>query len=527
MIEQLEKVVSLGWSIWRHRWLAVVTSWIVGVAGVGAVLSIPNQYESSARIYVDTQTILRPLMSGLTVQPNVEQQVSMLGRTLITRANVEKVASLANLNLSDGKVSKSDRRLDEVTKELRIQSVGRDNIYLLSYRDKDPEVAKKVVDSMVSVFVQSSVGASRKDADSAKAFIDEQIKSYQSKLEEAEAKLKDFRIRNIDSQLNDGRDATTRIAELTTQLDAARLQLREAEQAREAAKASYESAKGSGTDALVLPNLLQESASGGNPATPELDARIEAQHRNLDVLLQRFTEEHPDVVAARRVIKDLEDKRRKEQEVLRRKAVAIPPAPKIASPDLAQQEITRLLASADVQLAVARARVAEFSGRIERAKASLKVAPRIEAEAAQLNRDYAIHRRAYEELVSRRESAVMYDKLDDAAGLAEFRVIEPARVPMRPVFPDRALLMLVALAAALGAGLAAAFARAQVQPVFHRPSELHARLGLPLLGAVGAIKNDADVRGERWEIARVAAAFGSLVVVFVLGAVVTAMLRGT
>lgn len=121
----------------------------------------------------------------------------------------------------------------------------------------------------------------------------------------------------------------------------------------------------------------------------------------------------------------------------------------------------------------------------------------------------------------------MYDKLDDAAGLAEFRVIEPARAPPQPVSPNRPLLLLASLAAALGAGLAASFLRAQLQPVFHRPSELPARLGLPLLGAVAAIKSEADMRRDRWEFAGLTAASGSLVVMFVLGALVAAMLRGT
>lgn len=524
MIEQLEQIVSLGWSIWRYRWLAVITAWVVGVASVGAVLSIPNQYEASARIYVDTQTILRPLMSGLTVQPNVEQQVSMLGRTLITRANVEKVAAMASLDLSDGKVAKADRRIEEVTKALQIQSVGRDNMYQLSYRDKNPEQAKKVVDSMVSVFVQSSVGASRKDADSAKAFIEEQIRSYQGKLEDAERKLKDFRIRNIDSQNVDGKDATAKIAEISSQLDAARLQMREAEQAREAARASLDAEKGAQSDA-VLQSVMQESALGAIGGTPELDARIDIQQKNLDALLQRFTEQHPDVIAARRVIAELEAKRKQEQEAQRKKASVSPAIPKIGGNSLAYQELSRMLAAADVQLASARARAAEYASRLEQAKSKLKDAPRLEAEAAQLNRDYAIHKKAYEELVSRRESAVMYDKLDDAAGIAEFRVIEPARAPPIPVSPNRPLLLVGALAASLAAGFFAAFLRAQFLPVFHRPSELSAKLELPLLGSVAAIKSDADFRRERWELVRLTAASGSLVVLFGLSVLVTAVLR--
>lgn len=515
----------MGWSVWRYRWLAVITAWIVGLASIGTVLSIPNQYEASARIYVDTQTILRPLMSGLTVQPNVEQQVSMLGRTLITRANVEKVAALAGLDISDDKVAKSERRLEEVTKALQIQSVGRDNLYQLSYRDKNPEQAKKVVDSFVSVFVQSSVGASRKDADSAKAFIDEQIRAYRLKLEEAESKLKEFRIRNIDSQNVEGKDAAARMAELSSQLDAARLQMREAEQAREAAKASLEGEKGTQSDA-VLQSVMQESAMGAVVSTPELDARIDLQQKNLDALLQRFTEQHPEVIAARRVIADLEAKRRHEQDA-QRKRVSTPPAmPKIGNNSLAYQELSKLVATADVQLATARARAAEYSSRLEQAKARLKDAPRIEAEAAQLNRDYAIHKKAYEELVSRRESAAMYDKLDDAAGIAEFRVIEPARVPPRPVSPNRPVLLAGALLLSLSVGMVAALLRAQFLPVFHRPSELSAKMALPLLGAVAALKNDTDARRQRWELARLSAASGSLVVLFAVSVLVAALVRG-
>jgi polysaccharide chain length determinant protein (PEP-CTERM system associated) len=267
-------------------------------------------------------------------------------------------------------------------------------------------------------------------------------------------------------------------------------------------------------------------ATSAPVATPEIDARIDAQRRGLDTLLQRFTDQHPDVLAARRVIKDLEEQRQREIASLKAKAASAP-APMRQSPgaSLAYQELTRVVATTDVQLAAARARVAEYTSRLEQARAKLKEAPRIEAEAAQLNRDYNVHRRAYEELVQRRESAAIYNKLDDAAGLAEFRVIEPARVPQKPAFPNRPLMLLMALAGALGAGLAVAFLKAQIKPVFHRPSELHSRLGLPLLGAVSTLRSEADARKERWEYAGLSAASGSLVILFAIGALVTAVLR--
>ena len=84
--------------MWKYRWPALVVSWVVTAIGVVVVMKIPDQYEASARIYVDTQSILKPLMAGLTVQPNVEQQVSMLSRTLISRPNVEKLIRMADMD---------------------------------------------------------------------------------------------------------------------------------------------------------------------------------------------------------------------------------------------------------------------------------------------------------------------------------------------------------------------------------------------------------------------------------------------
>jgi len=509
MNEQLAKLESIGWSIWRYRWLAMAVAWVVGAAAAAVVLVLPSRYEATARIFVDTQTILRPLMTGIAVQPNVEQQIVMLGRTLISRANVEKVAAMAGIDLSDDEGGKSEKRIEKMTRALQIQSVGHDNLYTLTYHDTTPQRAKRVVDSMVDIFVQSSVGSSRKDSDSAKAFIDDQIKSYRTQLEAAETRLKDFRIRNIDMQATDGQDTAARMAELNTQFDAARLQMREAEQARDAARNALANEKGADNQ---LPDLLADASF--TPATPEIDARLDAQRRQLDAMLQRFTDQHPDVISARRLIKDLEEQKKREIAAMRAKPAPVPASQQAQRAGLAYQELTRMAAAADVQLATARARVSEYQARMDHLRARLKDAPRIEAELARLNRDYAIQKRAYEELVSRRESATMYSKLDDAAGLAAFRVIDPAQLPLKPVFPNRPLLLLAALVVACVAGLGAAVAMSQLRPVFHSASELKKRLGLPLLGAVAAVKSDIEARRERREVVKLSAASATLVVLF-------------
>jgi polysaccharide chain length determinant protein (PEP-CTERM system associated) len=510
LINQLTTIVR---RMWKFRWPALISAWVVAIAGAVVVFYIPDKYEATARIFVDTQSILKPLMSGLTVQPNVEQQVQMLSRTLISRPNVEKLIRMADLDLKNESKAQQETLIENLTKSLEIRGTNRDNLYSLSFRDADKEKAKRVIQSLVSIFVESSLGASRKDTDSAKVFLNEQIKTYEAKLEEAETRLKEFRLRNIDLQTADGRDSASRLGEISKQLEQARLELREAENARDAAKQQLAAEKQSGGTAL--PSLLPETSI--NVATPELDSRIAELKRSLDGLLQRYTEQHPDIISTRRLLKDLEEQKKKEV-AEQRKLAQSQPAPGVTTQaGLAAQELGRLLATSEVQVAALRARVAEYSNRYAQARAALKTSPQIEAEAAQLNRDYAIIKKNYEDLVARRQAAVMSGDLDVASGVADFRLIDPPRVSSRPVSPNRFLLYPLALAAAIVVGLFVAFAASQLRPVYDAAYELRAKTGLPVLGVVSLVLSDDDTRRSRVDLLRFLAGSGSLVGVYVIG----------
>ena len=525
MQEVIAQLHAAARGMWKHRWLGVLVAWSVALVGTIAVYRVPNQYEASARIHVDTLSILKPLMAGLAVQPDIDQQISMLSRTLISRPNVEKLVRMADLDLKSQSKAQQDGTVDELMKSLHISGTGRDNLYLLSYRDTDAARAKRAIQSLVSIFVESGLGASRKDADSAKVFINDQIKGYQAKLEEAESRLKDFRLRNLDVQVGEGRDMASRLGEMNAQLEKARLELREAENARDAAKAALASEKSQGANSSTQ-SLLQESAI--SVATPEIDARLDAQRRQLDNLLQRFTDQHPDVLSARRLVRDLEEQKAKEVQALRKAAMAAPPAVSggVGGSSLAAQEMNRMVAMAEVQVASLRARVGEYSARLVNARAALKSAPQLEAEAAQLNRDYAIHKKNYEDLVARRESAAMSGDLDVASGMADFRLIDPPRVSPQPVFPNRMLLLPLVLLASLAAGMFATFAASQVRPVFFHASELRSKFELPILGMVSAVMGDADRRYQRMDRLRFATASGGLVLLFAAGLAAMTLLAG-
>lgn len=512
MDELIGQLTTIARSMWKHRWLGLLAAWVVTIAGAVMVLSVPDKYEASARIFVDTQSILKPLMSGLAVQPNVEQQVNMLSRTLISRPNIEKLIRMADLDLGVTSPRAKEALIDQLTSTLEIRNVGRDNLYTLAFRDPNPEKAKKVVQSLVSIFVESSMGSSRKDSESARKFIDDQIKSYVERLEEAEKRLKEFKVRNIEFQTADGQDMASQFGAVSAQLNQARLDLREAENARDAAKRQLDMEKSQTAD-ITSRSLLQESAM--SIATPEIDGRIDAQKRNLDALLQRFTDQHPDVVNAKRMIRELEDIKRKEVQELRKIAMANPASANGNS--LAYQELNRMVSTSEVQVASLRARVAEYERRMSRAREAMKTAPQVEAEYAQLNRDYEVNRKNYTDLVSRRESAAMSGELESVAGVADFRLIDPPRASAKPVAPNRMLLMPLALLAGLAAGLGLTFVLSQLRAVYYDAQAMSESLGMPLLGVVSLVMGDSETQRRRTQLRRFLGATTALVGVFGAG----------
>ncbi len=483
--------------MWRWRWTGLGVAWIVGIVGAIFVWRVSDRYEALARVYVDTQSVLKPLMQGLTVEPNVDQQITMLSRTLISRPNVAKLIDMAGLDRGS---RPEEVIVDDLIARLKVAGAGRDNrdnLYTLTFRDTDPRRAKRVIESLSRIFVESSRGQSQKDSSEAKAFIDEQIKSYEARLEEAESKLKEFRLRYVGLP-DAGTDLTASINEATSRLSEARLQLREAENARDSLKRQL-----TGESAALL-------SPGG--AVPEIDSRIDAVKRNLDSLMQRYTEQHPDVVGAKRVLAQLEEQRRRDLAAMD----GIPSGRPITVDNVnpVYQELRVSLARAEANVATMQTRVAEFESRFRQLKESARVVPEVQAELARLNRDYEVNKRNYEALVARRESAKIAGDMDTAEGIAEFRVVEPPRVSSAPVFPSRRHLIPLTLVVSFGAGALACFLRNKFAPVFVTGRQLREFTGLPVLGSVtyhyvgGGLRARAEILGLVFGAALLVASYG-------------------
>lgn len=501
MEELITQVLAVLRGMWRFRWWGLLTAWLVGVAGGVVIYKMPDKYESSARVFVDTQSVLRPLMSGLAVQPNINQQIVILSRTLISRPNVEKLITMADLDLTVEGADAREALIARVTKALRIRGAGRDNLFTLSYEDEEPVRAQRVVQAFVSLFVESGLVGKRQDTDAARRFIEDQIATYETKLSEAENRLKEFRLKNM-ALLGDGsRDYISQIAGLSQQLSQAQLELREAETTREVLQRQLQ-----GEDPILLP----QEAGPSSVVLPEIDGRIDALRKALDALLLKYTDRHPDVVAARKLISDLEQQKAEQLTLIQAQAPAQFGALD-ANPVFQQMKLA--LADAEAKAASHRARVAEFERRLAELRSRAELLPQLEAEQAQLNRDYDVHKRNYEQLVTRRESAAMSVEMSAQSGIADFRVVDPPSMPNKPSAPNRVLLMPLAGLAGLGVGIVLVFLLGQLRPAFGEPKSLREATGLPVLGTVSRVPDPNGRRRRIWS----ALAFGTGLATYAVG----------
>jgi polysaccharide chain length determinant protein (PEP-CTERM system associated) len=488
MNETLQQIRRTLREMWHRRWIGLTAAWIAALIAVAVVYRIPERYEASARVFVDTETLLKPLLAGLAVQPNVDQQIGLMSRTLISRPNVEKVVRMADLDLRASSDSSREELIEDVTRAIKLTGSTQTNLYVISYRDADPEQGRKVVQSLLTIFVDSAAGDKRQDSRTAVRFLDDQIRHYEQALNTAENRLKEFRLKYLGmGDRAGGSDYFTRMNEISQAIANAQLALSAAEQSRDAYKREV---------AGEQPTFIAEQEQVVVDSVPEIDIRLTALKRDLDELSRKYTENHPDVMGTKRLIGELEEQRKVELAARRKAAAEAPPTSRSAERNPVFQQLRLQLAESEALVASARSKLGGLEAQRAALQAQAKMVPQVEVEFAQLNRDYDVQKKTYESLLSRRESATMGIGMQDTSG-TQFRVIDPPRVSPKPVAPNRLALLGVAFLVSIGIGFLASFAASQIVPTFHDGRALREVTNRPVLGLVSMLPSPALTKARR------------------------------
>ena len=492
---------SLLWGCWRFRWQACATAWIVAIAGAVMVMVMPDVHRATARVYVDTQSTLRPLLQGLAVNNDVLTDVNMMVRAVMSRPNLERLARDTDLDIGARDPAAFEALINRLQASIEIAKDG-NNIIQVAYEDNDPKKALGVVTALLNSFIEGSLGENRSDASLAQRFLFDKMKDYEVRLNEAEASLAEFKRKNVGLMPEDGSDYYSRLQVEQTKLQGIDARMRVARNRKLELQRQIDG------EEPVFGLVPADEAS--QMVTSPQDRQIAQFEQQLTELRLRYTETHPDIVQIKRTIESL----RAEKESSRRSSG---PATKAYSPlDLnpVYQQMKIQLSQADVELAQLQAEYGGQAAIVGELRRRVDTVPAIEAELKRLTRDYDVTKNQYDELLQRVESARLSEDAEQSKDDITFRVIDPPTVPAMPIGPNRPFLLTGVLALAFAAGLGVALAMNAIRPVFYIGKDLQRRFGIQVLGSIRLARTELQEQEQRRSGLMVLGGAAGIVVVY-------------
>lgn len=496
--------------VWIKKRYIIISSWLICPIGFIYVADMPDTYSSSAKVFVDTRSVLKPLLRGLTIQTSPSQEVSMMAKTLLSRSNVEKIARASDLDIATTTDEQFSALVTRLSKQIKLSSTGRDNIYNIAFNDRKPLIAQRVVQETLDLFVEGSLGSNRKGSDTAEQFINDQIAEYESRLEEAEQRLANFK-RQYNDILPLAGSFYSNLQRLKTDLESTQLEIKRTRQ------------QASSLNSQLGIEKSADSFGVANPDEPLLrtryDSRIRTLEEKLDRLKLRFTDKHPDVIETNTLLSALEEARKKEINAFLQAEQNGETAPLSALNRELKLESSRL----ESQIASLRVKESDIESKIANLESKVDLIPQIEAESTALNRDYGITKRKYEELLSRRESADLSRRADVSSEDLQFRIIEPPLLPKKPNGPNRLIFYSAVLALGFGSGIVIAFLISQLVPILIRPRQLLTVTDFPIWGTVTHLNADVIKKKNRFRLFVFITSSGAILAMYVFLVVADAM----
>jgi polysaccharide chain length determinant protein (PEP-CTERM system associated) len=467
---------------WRRRWLGVAVAWLVcGIGWVGTY-TIPNQFESNARLFVDADAVLTPLLRGIAADSAPTTQLEILQRTLLSKPNLEKLISKTDLDLSLNGLSDRERMINRLAIDIKVVPQTK-NLFTISYRDKNPKLAHDVVQTLLTIFIESATGSNRTDMENARRFLERQIQSYEQQLRAAEKRRADFRVRYMEILPNDLNPNVGALETARTNVTAISGRLEDAVIQRDSLRQEVEN---------TPPMLVAEGGvyQPGGPGAPQKTELGKAEDQ-LQSLLLKDTAQHPDVIAQKKLIDYLKSHPSAPASPAKPAAKGEDAAggvttPKRSVPNPVYDQLKISLIQADTNVGSLTRQRDEAVKTQDRLEKISKEQPGLFAEYQNMDRDYTVLRRNYEELLGRLQSANIAQAADTQADKVKLQVIDPPEVPRIPAAPNRPLLVTGVLLGGLAVGLGMTVLFGQLDRSFSSVDELRT-LGLPVLGGISVL----------------------------------------
>lgn len=511
MNELYQQLISMLYGVWRKRIVAISTAWVVCVVGWVFVAQIPNKYGSEARIHVDAETFLKPLLGRLAVQNNIYNQVAMMRQTLISRPNIEKVIRMTDQDLRINGDEEMEKKITDIMEDITI-NIQAANLFTISYSNEDPVIAKRVVQSLINIFMEDNLGQNRKDLTSAVRFIEDQIREYEELLQISEQRTTEFRQRNLAFLGNKSyfEKLQDSIAGVTT----VKQQLLEFRDRKKQLEENLKTIPG------LIPSRGMGPALGVNnngQGMAALQGRINLMIGRLDEFYARgYKDQHPDVRIILQQMAGLSTQLEKEQAIfnnaLENNDTKVLTATGGVMPNPVYDQLSIKIYDLDGEIASLQARLRNRESETNRLKKMALRNPEVEAEFVRLTRDYNVLKSNYEKMLAKREAAKISSNLETNTDRVRFKVIDPPQEAREPDSPNRILLVIGVLVVGLGSGVFVAFILSQMHATFSTEQNLREAYSFPVLGCISILASAEELQQRKKRLVMFSIMMGGLLV---------------
>ena len=466
MQQLLNLILPMLTALWHWRWPGLAVAWIVCLLGWGIIAILPDQYTVKARVVVDTETILGPLMEDLAVTRDFDSQVKMIRETLFSVPNMVDVIEQTGIDKHRKIKNEIERAelIEDLTREIKLSIEGR-NLFIIEFTENDPDMAKQVVETMMNIFIERNQGHSQRDVVKATKFIEDQITIYDDKLRSADLKVAKFKREHAD-ELGGAEQAALELERAASDLRRLRSERESALWRRDQLKIKLDA-----TPSVISPSQSVGATSGTRKNLEELT--LELKRKRL-----LYTEQHPDIISLNQQIAQISEQLRSGQT-----GTGLTSAIGIKNP--LHTQLTNQLEAAALSIEDFKRRIRVAEQEVDALTKKTRQSPKAEADLKRLTRDYDILLLQYEKLIKRREETQLATDLDIGKQRAEYRIVDPPARPLEPSGPLHGLLVIAVLFLGFAAGGAFAILRFLMTGTVLTASQLqHTFKAIPVLGGV-------------------------------------------
>jgi protein tyrosine kinase modulator len=485
-------------ALWRRKWLILVSFVLISTATIVVSSRMPDRYRADALIIAAPQSVSQDFVRAtITPRTQIRDRLPTINQQILSRASLEPIIRDLNLYSVARQNSPMEAVINRMRNDIAITVVEGSESFRISYHAAETaQLAVQVTDRLARTAIEANVRDREVLAQETSSFLESQLEDSRRRLEEQEKRLEAYRLQHgseLPTQLQSNMQA---IQNLQLQIQALNDSLNRDRDRRLLVARQLADLQ---SEQFIGDPAAGAGASTAPPPDVSIGAELEKAIADLRTLEVRLTPQHPDVVRAKHLVEDLENKARKEAESDAHGGARSRPltATEIAKRNRVK-ELQAEIESLDRQIAQKVSDERALQSSLQGYRARVEAVPTRESELASLTRDYDTLQSQYRTLLAKKEDSNMAEELERRQVGEQFKIVDPPRLPEKPYKPNRPLIDLLGAAGGLALGIALTVVLELVNRSFKTATEVALVLNMPVIGLIPMVITRTERQHARW-----------------------------